>query len=101
MKIKTMSASTVGLRQLLVIISILVLSLNGKGTSNETTTLRISSSTEALDDGARLTLTTKGELFDIFLIGNLHKKHSLINSIISFEKLGVTNFKKKLNSGIN
>ncbi len=92
MKIKTMSASTVGLRQLLVIISILVLSLNGKGTSNETTTLRISSSTETLDDGARLTLTTKGELFDIFLIGNLHKKTFTHKFDNQFRKIGCDKF---------
>lgn len=97
MKIKTMSASTVGIRQFLVIISILVLSLNGKGTTNETTTLRINTSTDASEARGRLTLTTKGELLfqsNIPQLTNwqLTQEISLINLITKNQKFGCDKF---------
>lgn len=62
-----MSASTLGLRQFLVITSILILSLNGKTTTNETSVIRINATTELPEGRSRIT-TTKGESFMQFFL---------------------------------
>lgn len=61
MNIKTMSASTLGLRQLLVIISILILSLNGKSTTNDTSVVRISPTADLPVNRGSRTFTSKGK----------------------------------------